>query len=130
MSIESMIDIAGVTVTIVQKAGSTAVDAIGSRVESWSNTLTQATGYVVIRGGYQQSGSSDRVVAMRESRLQTAQIYFSGEVAVTYDDRVSFTHPVTGETIVMEVTSVLHPGMRDDDDSLQYTSVSAAEVLT
>ena len=128
MSIESMIDKAGISVEIRSASGST-FDAIGSRIETFT-TATTATGYIVIRGGYSQSGSGDGVVARRESRTQNAQVYFKGYVDVEYKDRLKFTHPVTSEVVTMEVTAVLHPGMRGSDDELQYTSVSASELLT
>lgn len=126
MSIPALIEKYGVTV--YRQRASRAVDAVGSTVETWT-TEREYKAFVVIRGGYNVSGSGDAQTGGKETRQQNATLYFEGTPDIKFDDRIRVPDPVrTSLTYIFEVRNVVTPEFRLSGDALQYTSVRVEEV--
>ena len=115
MTVRSMIETNGVTVTIATKA-TDSIDATGGRIESWTSTAT-VTGSLQIKSG------ADGVSAGSERQARSATLYLLPDVTITFKDRVTY-----GST-TFEVTSVRTPTERSLNDSLAYQIVDLIEVF-
>jgi len=115
MTISSLVDRHGVTVSILAKATDT-LDSSGGRVETWA-TSSVLTGFLQVRA------NADTVAGGAERSTQTATIYFPGRPIIRVRDRISY-----GSTIY-EISSVRVPDERPLSDALCYTIVEAAEVF-
>ena len=114
MTVSSMIARWAVPVSIQTKNADT-VDATGSRVETWTTTLTH--GFAQVRA------STDGVAGGAERQTGTAVVYFPGQKAVAVRDRLV----VNGRTF--EVTGVRVPDFRASGDAMSYTICDATEVF-
>ena len=131
MSIASLIDSYGITVKVYR--ATRAADALGASVETWAATQDggsdiEYTGYVTLQGGNQTGSGRDRRGGGKETRQQSAKVYFKGAVDVKFSDRLVWTDPVRSGELTFEVRSVTTPQYRPGTDALQYTSCLAAEV--
>jgi len=115
MTISSLVDRFGVSVSILRKATDTK-DSSGGRVETWARSST-LTGFLQVRA------NADTVAGGAERSTQTATIYFQGKPTIRVRDRLSY-----GSTIY-EVSSVRVPDERPLSDALCYTIVEATEVF-
>ena len=131
MSISSLIDSYGISIKVYR--ATRAADAIGSSVETWAATQADSadivyTGYVVLQGGNQTGSGRDRRGGGKETRQQSARVYFKGAIDVKFSDRLVWTDPVRSGELTFEVRSVSTPQYRPGTDALQYTAVLAEEV--
>jgi head-tail adaptor len=115
VTVRSMIETNGVTVTIATKSADT-VDATGGRIESWSS-VSSVTGALQVKSG------SDGVQSGSERRQRSATLYLLPDVSITFKDRVTYS----GATF--EVTSVRTPDERSLSDALAYQIVELIEVF-
>ena len=126
MSVYSLVSKHGVEITILRPTRTQ--DATGATVEAWSSSSV-ARGLVVLRGGHNVTGGSDAHVGGKETRKQSATIYFKGVPDVKFSDRLQWADPVrAGVTYTFEIRNVVSPQYRPASDELQYTSVRAEEV--
>jgi len=115
MTISSLVDRHGVTVSILSKATDT-LDSSAGRIETWS-TSSVLTGFVQVRA------NTDTVAGGAERSTQTATIYFPGRPTIRVCDRIAY-----GST-TYEISSVRIPDERPISDALCYTIVEATEVF-
>jgi|DEB0MinimDraft_4_1074332.scaffolds.fasta_scaffold53292_3 hypothetical protein len=125
MSVKGLIDKYGIEIAI-HRATRTA-DAVGSSIETWTED-ERFIGYVAIRGGFGIGGAKDNSKVGKESRSQSATVYFSNAPGLKYSDRLVWTDPILSEELTFEVQSVVVSGYRGYDDGLQFTTVRAEEV--
>lgn len=126
MSVSDLIAKHGILV--YRQRATRTVDALGCTVESWGSEV-ELTAFVVIRGGYNVSGSGDGQVGAKETRQQNATFYFKGSPDIEFYDRIRVPDPVRStHTYIFEVRNVITPEFRVMGDALQYTSVRAEEV--
>ena len=125
MSVKGLIDKHGIEIAVHR--ATRVADAVGSSIETWAED-TRMIGYVAIRGGFGVGGAKDRSSVGKESRNQSATVYFAKAPGLTYSDRLVWTDPVLNETLTFEVQSVVTSGYRGPSDGLQYTTVRAEEV--
>lgn len=125
MSVKGLIDKYGITIGVHR--ATRVADAVGSSIETWTLDRT-LTGYVAIRGGFGVGGAKDNSSVGKESRNQSATVYFTKAPGLTFSDRLSWTDPVLREKLTFEVQSVVTSGYRGPSDGMQYTTVRAEEV--
>lgn len=117
MSVESMIAKHGKTVTV--KTRTTANDAVGSPIETWTSVVGVYTAMVQISGG------SDSTTAGREGRQRTATMYLVND----QDDKIDVEDRIDYASAEWEIRSVRVPDEREATDQLCYTIVDVEEVI-
>ena len=117
MSVESLIAKHGKTVTV--KTRTTANDAVGSPVETWTSVVGVYTAMVQISGG------SDATTAGREGRQRTATMYLVDD----QDQKIDIEDRIDYGGAEWEIRSVRVPDERQATDQLCYTIVDVEEVI-
>ena len=117
MSVESLIAKHGKTVTV--KTRTTANDAVGSPVETWTSVVGVYTAMVQISGG------SDATTAGREGRQRTATMYLVDD----QDQKIDIEDRIDYGGAEWEIRSGRVPDEREATDQLCYTIVDVEEVI-